>query len=197
MVNFTLAGSDPDGDPLTWTLSFGDGNATNGTLLPGNESHEYGEAGNYSVVFVLSDGRLNATYNVTIQVQPGGGAAFTAVFTEGQVVPSNPLNSAMIPMVGYAGGTGCAGFWDGTSGFDCVFFELEAAWAGKAFTATADTGNPDLEFWEVCDPSDIFATAGFATAGPEAGTIPADAGCVVIWNGEASAATPTYTFTVV
>lgn len=196
-VNFTLSGSDPDDDALSWTLAFGDGNVTNGTALPATASHSYGAAGNYSAIYVLSDGKLNATYNVTIQVLPGGGAAFTAVFTEGQDFPSNPLNSAMIPNVGYAGGTGCVGFWDGTSGVDCVFFELEAAWKGKAFTATADTGNPDLEFWPACDPSEVFAVAGYAVAGPESGTIPDGALCVVTWNGAASAATPVYTFTVV
>lgn len=196
-VNFTLNGTDADGDALSWSLSFGDGNATQGSALPATAAHNYTRVGNFTVRYNVTDGKANATYNVTIRVGAGGSAGgVTAVFVEGQAVPSNPINSAMIPNVGYAGATGCAGYWDGTSGFDCVFFELLADYAGKSFTATADAGNPDLEFWPVCDPAEVFAVAGFAVDGPESGVIPDGALCVVIWNGEPSTDTPTHTFTV-
>lgn len=197
-VNFTLEGSDADGDALSWSLAFGDGASENGTALPANVTHAFAAAGNYTVTYNLTDGKASASYNVTIRVAAGGpgGGSTTAVFTEAQEYPSNPVNSLVIPNVGYAGATGCAGYWDGTSGVDCVFFELEAAWAGKAFTATADAGNPDLEFWPVCDPTEVFAVAGFNAAGPESGAIPSGALCVVIWNGEPGIATPTHTFTI-
>jgi PKD repeat protein len=76
-VVFTLNGSDPEGDELSWTLSFGDDaeNAT-GSELPANATHEYAAAGNFTVFFEVSDGvnaaNMTLAVNVTEAVSAGG-----------------------------------------------------------------------------------------------------------------------------
>lgn len=68
-ATFNLTGSDPDGDALGWTLSFGD-NSTDqtGTALPANATHSYAAAGVYVVDFVLRDGNATARYNATLNL---------------------------------------------------------------------------------------------------------------------------------
>ena len=51
------ASSDPDGDPLTYAWSFGDG-ATGGGPTP---SHTYAGSGYYSVSLVVSDGTASSS----------------------------------------------------------------------------------------------------------------------------------------
>jgi PKD domain-containing protein len=75
-VTFSLSGSDADSDPLNWTLSFGDGNSTNGTSLPATVVHQYSLAGNFSVVLRVGDGRGGqSSANATVQVIGGAPAA--------------------------------------------------------------------------------------------------------------------------
>ena len=69
-VNFTLSGSDADGDALGWTLDFGDGNATQGTALPATVLHNYTLAGNVTAVLAISDGEETASYNLTLALAP-------------------------------------------------------------------------------------------------------------------------------
>lgn len=71
-ARFNLTGSDLDGDALSWTLDFGDGNATDGSSLPANVTHLY-EAGNFTVVYNVTDGQATTTYNATIAVNATGG----------------------------------------------------------------------------------------------------------------------------
>ncbi len=66
-VTFTLSGSDADGDNLTWTLSFGDGEATNGTTLPANVTHSFTAAGNYTVTLAVSDGTNTTEASVVVE----------------------------------------------------------------------------------------------------------------------------------
>lgn len=107
-VTFTLAFSDADQDDLTWTLTLGNtslangtsgdaGNATSegSTATTGNAtgnstgnssaagasrqvSHQFTEAGNYTVVLNLTDGTNSTSANITITVHPGGNATATA-----------------------------------------------------------------------------------------------------------------------
>jgi PKD repeat protein len=89
-VTFTVSGSDPDGDPLNWTLAFGDGNSTGGTGLPGNASHSYGSAGEFTALLTVSDGLANATANVTIAVAAGAvpdPLHFEGTLTGGPYIP--------------------------------------------------------------------------------------------------------------
>lgn len=72
-VTFQLEGDDPDGDALSWTLVFGDGNQTSGTSLPAMANHTYGP-GNHTAVLQVLDGRGgNASSNATIRASSGGG----------------------------------------------------------------------------------------------------------------------------
>lgn len=73
-VRFNMTGSDADGDALSWTLAFGDGNATSGTSLPANVTHTF-KAGNHTAVYNVTDGRLTTSYNLTVSVTNATGAA--------------------------------------------------------------------------------------------------------------------------
>ena len=192
-ATFSLDGSDPDGDVVVWELDFGDGTGTNGTALPATVNHTY-VAGNYTANFTVTDGKDPVTYDLAVPVGGGGGGATGIVFTEAQATPSNPANSVSTP-AGWCGASCCASFTAGMSGGDCVFFELDAAFAGHPYTATADDGDPDLDFWPECDASGLTAVEGKLSVGPESGVIPAGAGCVVLW-AKAPPAIPTHTFTV-
>ena len=64
-VNLTLTVSDPDNDPLTVEIDWGDGsdkfteeNVTTGTV---EASHDYDEAGTYDVMITISDGKSLVT----------------------------------------------------------------------------------------------------------------------------------------
>lgn len=87
-VNFTLTGSDPDGDALTWTLDLGDGSDdATGSSLPANVGHIYAP-GNYTVRLEVSDGRRSTTAAATVSVladdvatPPPSPVAFTGTAT--------------------------------------------------------------------------------------------------------------------
>jgi PKD repeat protein len=76
-VNFTLNGTDLDGDALNWTLSFGDGNSTNGTELPAQVAHNFTAPGSFNVTLNLTDG-LNSTLYTTVIVASNGTAGAAA-----------------------------------------------------------------------------------------------------------------------
>jgi hypothetical protein len=201
-ASFSLTGSDPDGDTVVWDLDFGDGETTSGTTLPATVDHTYAP-GNFSVAFTVTDGSARNSYSLAISVL--GANVDMVVFTGAQEFPSSPLMSFEIstPVVsGFLGASVCVGFNEGENGQDCVWFELDASLVGKDFTLTADEGDPDYEFWPACSPMDdsatppvSFAIAGSIADGPESGTIPEGAGCIVIW-AKLPPAMPTYTFTI-
>ncbi|MGB7218689.1 MAG: DUF4038 domain-containing protein [Vicinamibacterales bacterium] len=67
MVNFSSAGSaDPEGQPLTYLWSFGDG----ATSTQANPVHTYTQAGQYSVQLTVSDGEV-ATSSVPLLIAAG------------------------------------------------------------------------------------------------------------------------------
>ena len=88
-VNFSSAGSsDPEGDPLTFAWTFGDG----GTSTLANPVHTYISNGPYSVRLTVSDGTVSSFTTITVRVgnppvptivAPADGGLFRA----GQVVP--------------------------------------------------------------------------------------------------------------
>jgi PKD repeat protein len=87
-VTFSIGGADPEGGNLTWTLTLGNATVGNGTSVPTNHTHQFTEAGNYTVVLTVSDGANNATANVTVTVTAGGSGAAGPV--EHQFVTVNP-----------------------------------------------------------------------------------------------------------
>jgi chitodextrinase len=58
------ASSDPDGDPLTYAWTFGDGNTGTGVT----PSHAYAGAGIYDVCLTVNDGQVNSAQVCTIAV---------------------------------------------------------------------------------------------------------------------------------
>ena len=68
-VQFSAAGSDPDGDPLTYRWDFADGSSS----LLQNPAHTYVNAGTYAAKVTVSDGR-GGTATATVQVTVGNRA---------------------------------------------------------------------------------------------------------------------------
>jgi hypothetical protein len=186
-VTFSLAGSDADGDELSWTLDFGDEtDAETGTTLPANATHTYA-VGNYTANFTLDDGTATKSYEVEVAVTAAGGpqqvvyAAEVTVFCEhcsvvvfetGAFVPSASLAS-------------------GEQGFDAIWLEITPEMVGLPFTITSTGGDPDAVALDACAPD-----AGQIEAygeGPEAGVIPPGAACLVTWEFETPMSTITMT----
>jgi PKD repeat protein len=71
-VNFTLAGTDLDGDALSWKLDLGDNSTANGTALPSTVAHNFTLPGLHLVRLVVSDGKLLANATLTVNVTAGG-----------------------------------------------------------------------------------------------------------------------------
>ncbi len=70
-VDFTASGSDPDGDALQYTWSFGDGATATGKTT----AHDYSSPGTYTVALAISDGRggvAHASHPVSINAPPTG-----------------------------------------------------------------------------------------------------------------------------
>ncbi len=77
-VNFSSAGSqDPEGQPLTYSWTFGDGS----TSTAANPSHTYVHAGQYTTRLTVSDG-VNATLSAPIQISVGSAPSATILSPE-------------------------------------------------------------------------------------------------------------------
>lgn len=62
-VSFAATGSDPDGDPLSYSWNFGDGDTATGAAV----AHTFGAAGTFSVVVTVTDGKGgSATANTSV-----------------------------------------------------------------------------------------------------------------------------------
>lgn len=79
-VTFAIGATDADGDALNWTLAMGEQTFASGnaSTLPSNVTHQFPEAGNFTIVLTVSDGQANASANVTIRVEAGAGSALPA-----------------------------------------------------------------------------------------------------------------------
>ena len=66
-MNFSSAGSsDPEGQPLTYSWTFGDGT----TSTAANPTHTYAQAGQYTARLTVSDG-VNSTLSTPITISVG------------------------------------------------------------------------------------------------------------------------------
>ncbi|MCA1810961.1 MAG: PKD domain-containing protein [Halobacteriales archaeon] len=127
-ATFALGGSDPDGDALHWSLSFGDNSSSaQGDALPANATHAYAKAGTYNVTLLVSDGRESTTQTASVNVTAPGAPLEEAGFL--------PVNETKAWLVSYAGAfeyaAGCK-----ADGEDCAYFDLAAGAPGRTFTMT-------------------------------------------------------------
>lgn len=182
-VAFNLTGTDPDGDALQWTLSFGDGAADQqGTTLPANLTHTYA-VGNYTAHYNVTDGKATSSYNVSVAVAAaatGGGLTFSAdvenfcsFCTEvlGEQDGSEPASA--FPSVSWA---------SGDQGVDAVWVVIPAALVGHAWSATTTGADIAIAAFTACEPDAHFIQMVDTGAIPETGTIPAGTGCMVLWE---------------
>lgn len=110
-VTFAINATDPEGAPLSWSLSLANatsgnatGNATpaagkviangtlaraNGTYAPANATHQFTAAGNYTVTLTVRDAKHNVTDVVRITVTGGNATATPAAPTEDDHVVFN------------------------------------------------------------------------------------------------------------
>jgi PKD repeat protein len=136
-VNFTLNGTDAEGDALSWTLTYGNASANvTGTVLPANATHVFDAAGTFNVTLVISDGKLSANATVTIVVSAAAAAA--TGFT--------PIDATKSWTVSFGGafeyGLGCY-----EDGVDCAYFDLGNQAVGRAFTMTFSSTVPSGLYW--------------------------------------------------
>ena len=88
-VEFTVSTSDPDNDPLTCTLDFGDNQQEE--ICSGHTTHRYASAGEYNAVLAVSDGhggRASASARISVSGGSGGGETVT-VFAAGDIATDN------------------------------------------------------------------------------------------------------------
>ncbi|HLF16769.1 MAG TPA: PKD domain-containing protein [Candidatus Thermoplasmatota archaeon] len=126
-VNFTLDGSDPDGDALTWTLDLdGDGAAdAEGDTLPAEHEAVFAEPGLFNVTLAVNDDALSANDTLAIEVTAVAAAQDWQAYTgaiEGEAV------------------TCAAGPYDASpvGGFTAI--EVVPGSIGKDYTATFRSG---------------------------------------------------------
>jgi hypothetical protein len=187
-VNFTLTGSDPDGDVIVWDLAFGDGATDDGTTLPATVSHNYTTAGNFTAVFTITDGKESTDYDVAVAIAAGGAAGpslmlvgtvsawcaqCTLAFEAALTLPA-PLPTLPLPSVSWA---------SEMQGVDLIWVEVPAELAGHTFVATSSAADVGVGMLASCDPTAAAAVAYFdSESTPETGTVPAGTGCIVLWD---------------
>lgn len=188
-VNFTVAGTDPDGDAVNWTLAFGDGNSTTGADLPGNATHTYTAAGAYNATLTLDDGRNQTAYSVAVN-------ATAAADTASQQVSGEwTAGAAACPHV--AGGAfedQSAGDLATGGGVTWGYFEVDPATWGATWTvlAASDTGALiEMDFWDTSGAYMEYNSGEYGA--PFSGTVPDDAGYGFVFPCGAGPGTFEYT----
>ena len=132
--------TDPDGDPLTYTWSFGDGAQATGPTA----SHTYAASGSYTARLTVDDGR-NGTHSasLTIAVSPASGNRPPQA-----VISANP-RSATIPFTVTLDGSGSS---------DPDGDPLTYAWS---FADGVQGSGPTLERTFVDDNADMRGAGGY------------------------------------
>jgi PKD repeat protein len=134
-ATFTVTGTDPDGDTLSWTVAFGDGGKANGTVLPATIKHTFSKGGNFTVRLNVTDGKSSAT-------------ATTLVTTHMAVLaPDQELELKWT-----TDGAGCGDapasmmFGTPTDGVVWKQFDVDATTIGQPMTATGTATSPVFVF---------------------------------------------------
>lgn len=172
-VAFELKGTDPDGDALTWNLTFGDGAAADGTQLPANVTHDYA-AGAFTANLTVSDGKAstvqNVTFNVTVAATP----------TTPQVASGEWVSGNMV--------TGCFGdifapvYPAQGEGVFYASFAVDAATIGQSFLATASSdGASDSPGFTFLDAAGEVLFSSFLDGSSLLGEVPDGAAKGVWW----------------
>jgi hypothetical protein len=88
-TSFAIGGTDPGDLPLTYSLDFGDGTSPSAGSLTGTPSvaHTYVSSGNYAATLIVSDGELQSTSVLHVQVDPN--TPLVAEAGDNQVVDAN------------------------------------------------------------------------------------------------------------
>lgn len=171
-VTFTLDGSDDDGDNLTWTLSVGtladgtdeegnstepDGGARNltqiadGASLPATVSHNFTDAGNFSVVLAVSDGvNTTETTLVVSVIAAADDVPDPVVITGSALIPNPVLGSTLL----------C--FQDGIDG---DIYDIAPAAPGWEYTL--EDGDLWALYW--------WSGGSYMSTGDDSGVVPDDA----------------------
>lgn len=179
-INFTLNGTDGDGDALTWVLSFGDGSVNvTGSSLPASVVHDFGQAANFTVRLEITDGQalVNATL-VIAATPPVPEPGFTPIHREGgpAVLCPQCTNS-----VAY---NTCAGLKAKVNEFDCFFFEVPATSAGHTVTASSDNPYVNVQVMTDCsgEGEGLYRFVDGVGSSPYSFILPAGSGCVLFFE---------------
>lgn len=182
VVKFTLDGDDPDGDSLSWALSFGDAGAeAKGTTLPTTVNHNYTAAGNFSVKLTVSDGRNATLAEISVAIVASPAAA--PLRFEGAATVPCPQCIAQYNV--------CVGLLVEVNELQCYFFDVPPEAIGRVATFTNSNGPVSADFVADCAGGsgvDYFADE----ASPHAVEIPEGTGCIVVYDSTF----PTAAFTI-
>jgi hypothetical protein len=179
------AGGSADGN-LTFTLSFGDGSAdATGSSLPASIVHAYTLTGNFTAHLTVSAGTQSANATALVHATKAAGSAGFAPIHEELAVAV--YCEACSDMVGNpaANTVFCASFQAGVPGVDCAWVELPAGSAGHEFSATSDAllgAIVEVAFTADCSGTSEIVEYVPGSSDPTTGVVPAEAGCMVLWD---------------
>ncbi|MCA1819525.1 MAG: PKD domain-containing protein [Thermoplasmatota archaeon] len=172
-VTFSLKGSDPDGDAITWNLDWdGDGKTdATGKVLPDSAKHSYTAVGSYKGTFAISDAKgASNSYPFTVNATAAAAAAGPIQTVDGGYV------------AGLASGCAANAFINGLpADVDHVGFDLDVATIGKPYTITFTTSAPAanylIQFWA---GTNSVVQTDQPTSSPASATVPDGADNVII-----------------
>lgn len=182
----TITASDPDEDPLTFTLEFGDGSPVETGSLPVDPlAHRYTRAGSFIVRLAVSDGQRTTIRTQTVVV--GLAEPLKAIAGDDLVaVVDTPVTfdgSASRPLVGIEGYTW--DFGDGTPQLSGVRVSHTYTSTGKkTVTLTARSGATTSSDTLTVDVIPVPAQPGLAITVTDANSSPLPGADVLVMDGD-------------
>lgn len=178
LVEFTVDGMDLDDDPLTWSLSFGDGSPNfSGQALPATLNHTY-EAGSYEANLTVSDGKDSTYVIATVGVAE---AAATQTVDGSYVAGFEGCAAAAYDQAGADAGGPAGG---STNGVTRVQFAVDPLTLGLPYTAVFEFDQGYLYV-----SVDFFSSGGSLLSSDNTGQSPNFGGLTVEGVVPADAAT--------